>query len=59
MGNDARYTREIKSSTTTAKAASNKTLFTSKLDLNLREKLVVLSLMYSIVWAIYNKNKEG
>ena len=40
MANDARYTREIKSSITVAKAASNKTLFTRKLDVNLREKLV-------------------
>jgi hypothetical protein len=39
--NDARYTREIKSRTALAKAAFNKkTLFISKLDLNLRTKLV-------------------
>jgi hypothetical protein len=40
--NDARCTREIKSRIATAKAAFNKknTLFTSKLDLNLRKKLV-------------------
>jgi hypothetical protein len=40
--NDARCKREIKSMTATAKAALNrkKTLFTSKLDLNLRKKLV-------------------
>jgi hypothetical protein len=39
---DARCTREIKSRTATAKAAFNKkkSLFTSKLDLNLRKKLV-------------------
>jgi hypothetical protein len=36
--NDARFTHEIKSRITMAKAAFNKkkTLFTSKLDLNLR-----------------------
>jgi hypothetical protein len=39
--NDARCTCEIKSRITMAKAAFNKkTLFTSKLDLNLRKKLV-------------------
>jgi hypothetical protein len=40
--NDARRTREIKSRLAVAKAAFNKkkTHFTSKLDLNLRKKLV-------------------
>jgi hypothetical protein len=40
--NDARWTREIKSRIAMAKAAFNKkkNLFTSKLDLNLRKKLV-------------------
>jgi hypothetical protein len=40
--NDARCTREIKSRIAMAKAAFNKKkpLFTSKLDLNLRKKLV-------------------
>jgi hypothetical protein len=40
--NTARCTREIKSGIVMAKAAFNKkkTLFTSKLDLNLRKKLV-------------------
>jgi hypothetical protein len=40
--NDARYTYEIKSRIAMAKAAFNrkKTLFTSKLDLNVRKKLV-------------------
>jgi hypothetical protein len=40
--NDARSTREIKSIIAMAKAAFNnkKNLFTSKLDLNLRKKLV-------------------
>jgi hypothetical protein len=39
--NDARCTTEIKPSITMAKAAfSKKNLFTSKLDLNLRKKLV-------------------
>jgi hypothetical protein len=42
LPNDARYTREIKSRIAMAKAAFNKkkTLFTSKLDCNLRNKLV-------------------
>ena len=40
--NDARCTREIKSRIAVAKAAFNKKkmIFTSKLDLNLRKKLV-------------------
>jgi hypothetical protein len=40
--NDARYTHEIKSRIAMAKAAfkRNTTLFTRKLDLNLRKKLV-------------------
>jgi hypothetical protein len=40
--NDARCTREIKSRIAMAKAAFNKkkTLFTSKLDVDLRKKLV-------------------
>jgi hypothetical protein len=39
--NDARCTYQIKSRNVTAKAAFNKkTLFTSKLDLNVRKKLV-------------------
>jgi hypothetical protein len=41
MLNDARYLREIKSLTTIAKAAFNrKIIFTSKLDLNVRKKLL-------------------
>jgi hypothetical protein len=42
MINDARCTREIKSRIAMAKAAFNKkkNLFTSKLDLNIRKKLV-------------------
>jgi hypothetical protein len=42
MINDARCAREIKSRTAKVKAAFNKTktLFTGKLDLNLRKKLV-------------------
>jgi hypothetical protein len=42
LTNDARCTREIKSRIFMAEAAfnKNKTLFTSKLDLNLRKKLV-------------------
>jgi hypothetical protein len=40
--NDARYTREIKSRIAMAKAAfsKKKNLFTSKLELNLRKKLL-------------------
>jgi hypothetical protein len=40
--NDTRYTRDIKSSIAMAEAAFNKTkgLFTNKLDLDLRKKLV-------------------
>ena len=42
LANDGRCTREIKSRIAMAKAAfsKKKTLFTSKLDLNLRKKLV-------------------
>jgi hypothetical protein len=42
LSNDARCTREIKSRISMARAAFNKkkTLFTRKLDLNLRKKLV-------------------
>ena len=41
LTNDGRSTREIKSRIAIAKAAfSKKTLFTSKLDLNLRKKLI-------------------
>jgi len=42
IANDARCTRDIKSRTATAKVALNKkrTPVTSKLDLNLRKKLV-------------------
>jgi hypothetical protein len=44
--NDARCTREIKSRIAMSNAAFNKkkTLFTSKLDLNLRKKLVSAAL---------------
>jgi hypothetical protein len=47
--NDARCAREIKSRIAIAKAAFNrkKTLFTSKLDLNLRKKLVKCN-----IWSI-------
>jgi hypothetical protein len=38
--NDARCTREIKARIAMAKAAFNKTLLASKLDLELRKKLV-------------------
>jgi len=42
LTNDGRCTREIKSRITMAEAAfsKNKTLFTSKLDFNLRKKLI-------------------
>ena len=42
LTNDGRYTREIKSRIAMAKAAfsKKKTFFTSKLDLNLRKKLI-------------------
>jgi hypothetical protein len=56
--NDARCTREIKSIITMAKAAFNKKiLFTSKLDLNLRKKLVKcyiwsLALYGAETWAL-------
>ena len=42
VSNDGRCTREIKSRIAMAKAAfsKKKTLFTSKLDLNLRKKLI-------------------
>jgi len=42
LTNDGRCTREIKSRIAMAKAAfsKKKTLFTSKLDLNLRKKLI-------------------
>jgi len=42
LTNDGRCTREIKSRIAMAKAAfsKNKTLFTSRLDLNLRKKLI-------------------
>ena len=42
LTNDGRFTREIKSRIAMAKAAfsKKKTLFTSKLDLNLRKKLI-------------------
>jgi hypothetical protein len=50
---DARCTREIKSRITMAKAAFNqkKTLFASKLDLNIWKKLQeTLHYEYSFVW---------
>jgi hypothetical protein len=49
--NDAKCTRKIKARIAMAKAAFNKkkTLFTSKLDLELRKKLV-LHLEHSFVW---------
>jgi hypothetical protein len=48
---DARVTREIKPRIAMAKAAFNKkTLFTSKLDLNIRKKLVKC---YIWAWALH------
>ena len=54
--NDARCTCEIKSSIVMAKAAVNekKTLFTSKSDLNLRNKLVKC---YTLSIALYGAEK--
>jgi hypothetical protein len=52
LTNDARCTSEIKSKIAMAKAAFNKkTLFTSKLDINLRKKLSkVLHLEHCFLW---------
>jgi len=54
LTNDGRCTREIKSRIAMAKAAfrkKKKTLFTSKLDLNLRKKLKkMLHLEHGFVW---------
>jgi hypothetical protein len=53
--NDARCTREIKDRISMAKAASNrKTLFTSKLDLELRKKLVKC-----YIWSIVLYDEEN
>ena len=54
--NDARCTHEIKSSIVMAKAAvnENKTLFTNKSDLNLRNKLVKC---YTLSIALYGAEK--
>jgi hypothetical protein len=54
--NDARCTREIKATIAMAKAAFSrrKTLFTSKLDLELRKKLV-----NCYVWSIAMVRKLG
>jgi hypothetical protein len=48
--NDARFTREIKSRIAMAKAAfsKKKNLFTSKLDVNVRKKLVKC-----YIWSIF------
>ena len=53
--NDARCTRETKSRIALAEAAfdKKKPLFTSKLDLNLRKKLVKC-----YIWCYYIKSKE-
>jgi hypothetical protein len=49
--NDARYTSEIKSRIAMAKAAFIKeTLFTSKLDLNLRRNFKILHLGHKFLW---------
>jgi hypothetical protein len=65
MINDAKYTREIKSRIATEKAAfsKEKALFTRKLDLNLRKKLVkcyIWSIALCgagswILWKVYQK----
>jgi hypothetical protein len=53
--NDARCTREIKTRTAMAKAAFNKkeSVFTNKLDLNLRKKLVKC-----YVWSITSESRK-
>jgi hypothetical protein len=58
--NDARCTREIKSRIALAKAAFNKkkTLFTSKLDLNLRMKLVKCYI-WSIAFMVLKRGHFG
>jgi hypothetical protein len=50
--NDARCTREIKSRIAMAKAAINRknTLFTCKLDLNLRKKQVKCYIWSIVLW---------
>jgi hypothetical protein len=52
--NDARCRREIKARITMAKAAFNKkkTLFISKLDLELRKKLASIALYGAETWAL-------
>jgi hypothetical protein len=57
--NDAKYERQITSRTVTAKTAfyENKTLFTSKLDLNLRKKPVKfyiwsMALYGAVTWTL-------
>jgi hypothetical protein len=56
--NDARYTREIKPRMAMAKAAFNKkTLFATKLDLNLRKKLVK-SLLGSETWTLQKVDQK-
>jgi hypothetical protein len=63
--NDARCTREIKSRIAMAKAAFNKkkTLFTSKLDLNLRKKLVKcyiwsIALYGAAMWTLWKVDQK-
>jgi hypothetical protein len=61
---DARCTYEIKSRIAMAKAAFNKkTLFTDKLDLNLRRKLVKcyiwnIALCGAETWTLYKVNQK-
>jgi hypothetical protein len=63
---DARCTREVQSRTVMAKAELNrkKTLFTSKLDLNLRKKLVKcytcnIALFGAQVWTVDQNYQES
>ena len=65
LTNDGRCMREIKSSIATTKAAFNKkkTLFTSKLDLNFRKKLVKfyiwsMALYGAETWALWAADQK-
>jgi hypothetical protein len=65
LTNDARCTREIKSKIAMTKAAFNKkTLFTSKLDLNLRKTLVKcyiwsIALYGAETWTLITQSQGG
>jgi hypothetical protein len=59
--NDARCKREIQFRFVTAKATFNKKMapFTSKMDLYLGKKLVLVHLEYSFVWCCYLHASES